>query len=57
MNSGLVPNKPYPVELLVKNKGYAVQNDFYQIYFLPAITSISSNQGIVYELKVKLNKI
>ncbi len=45
LNSGLVPNKLYPIELLVKNKGYALQNDLYQISFLPIITSISNNQG------------
>ena len=44
-NSGLVANKLYPIELLVKNKGYALQNDYYQINFLPVITWISNNQG------------
>ena len=53
-NSGLVPNQLYPIELLVKNKGYALQNDYYLINFLPVITSISKNQGI-YNCKKKIS--
>lgn len=45
MNSGLVANTLYPIEILIKNKGYAIQNDLYQISFLPVISTISTNQG------------
>ena len=45
LNSGLVANTPYAIELLVKNVGYALQNDYYQINFLPSIISISKTQG------------
>ena len=37
----------YPIEILVKNQGFAVQNSFYKINFLPSITSLSTNQGSV----------
>ena len=45
LNSGLIPNRLYPIELLIKNKGYALPNDYYQISFIPVINSISNNQG------------
>ena len=45
LNSGLVPNRKYLIELLVKNKGYALQNNYYLIEFSPKITSISPLQG------------
>ena len=45
LNSGLIPNVPYSIEVLIKNKGYALQNSFYKINFLPSITSVSANQG------------
>jgi len=47
VNSGLIPNVAYPIEILVKNQGFAVQNSFYKINFLPSITSLSTNQGSV----------
>lgn len=45
LNSGLVANNFYSIELLIKNKGYALQNNYYQVKFLPVITSITSTEG------------
>jgi hypothetical protein len=46
-NSGLIPNTAYSIEIEILNKGFALQSDFYRIFFLPAISSVSTNQGIV----------
>ena len=47
LNSGLVPGTLYPIEVLLKNVGYAIQNAVYQISFLPVISAISTNQGSI----------
>lgn len=48
MNSGLLPNQFYTLEVLVKNKGYALhQNGFYQVSFQSVITIITPDQGSV----------
>ncbi|CAF0710276.1 unnamed protein product [Brachionus calyciflorus] len=44
-NSGLSPNKLYDVEVLVKNIGFALQNDYYQINFQQVITSLTPTRG------------
>lgn len=44
-NSGLQANTMYGVEVLVKNKGFALHNDFFQINFISVVSSISLYQG------------
>ena len=46
-NSSLIPNKLYPIELVVKNKGYALPNAVYYVKFIPVIISITPNQGSI----------
>ena len=50
LNSGLIPNVPYSIEVLIKNKGYALQNSFYRINFLPSISSVSKNEGSIFNI-------
>ena len=45
LNSGLLANRPYSIELSVNGLGFALQNDFYQINFVPAILSVTPTQG------------
>lgn len=47
LGSGLLPNILYDIEVLVKNQGYALQNDFYQISFESVITDVSVNEGSI----------
>lgn len=44
-NSSLIANKNYPIELLVKNKGYVLQTEYNLLKFKPAILTISPNRG------------
>ncbi len=45
LKSGLIPNKFYQIEVLVKNIGYALHNGLNQITFLPVILSIKPKKG------------
>ena len=49
MNSGLLPNIMYTLEVLVKNIGYAIhQNGFYQVSFESVVNSVTPEQGSIY---------
>ena len=43
--SGLIPKQSYQIEVLVKNKGYALHNDLHEISFLPAIWSVTPKKS------------
>ena len=45
-NSGLLPGQPYQIKVLVKNSGFAIQNNVYSFDFLPKIISFSPSSGI-----------
>jgi hypothetical protein len=45
IGSGLIPNKFYEIEVLIKNQGYALHTDFYEIAFLPVVFSVSSDES------------
>lgn len=44
-NSTLVPNRHYDIEIMKKNVGFALQNNFYQINFQSIIKSIDPQSG------------
>ena len=44
-NTNLQPNQAYPIEVLIKNLGYALQSNTSLLKFLPIINSISQNTG------------
>lgn len=46
-NSGLIPNFDYPIEVLVKGVGYALQADSFKIKFLPYIETYSPTIGSI----------
>ena len=46
-NSQLQSNVQYPVEVLVKNFGYALQSSTYLITFVPVITSFTPTSGSI----------
>lgn len=46
-NSGLYPNYPYNLEVLVANKGYALADQTFQMKFLPKVDSFTPNTGSV----------
>jgi hypothetical protein len=50
IGSGLFSNKFYEIEVLIKNQGYALHTDFYEITFLPVIVSVSSEESKIKKL-------
>jgi len=47
LNSGLIPNTAYALEVMILNQGYALQSDYFRVNFLPAISSVSKNEGSI----------
>lgn len=45
LKSGLISNKSYQIEVLVKNIGYALHNHLNEIAFLPVILSVVPKKG------------
>lgn len=46
-NSGLYANFEYPLEVLVKNSGYALQTETLTVKFLPKITAFTPMEGSI----------
>ena len=45
-NSGLIGGSVYPINVQIKNTGYAIKRDLFTLTFISSITSISPNMGI-----------
>ena len=54
--SGLIQNKFYPIEVLVKNKGYALQKDYFRVNFLPSFLTIFPKTGKIVVQPFDFNK-
>lgn len=46
-SSGLYPNYPYAVDILVANQGYALVSNTFELKFVPKVNSFSPNIGSV----------
>ena len=45
-NSGLIGGSVYPINVQIKNTGYAIKRDLFTLTFISSITSITPNMGI-----------